>query len=159
MAASCQWAVNREELAALADELGLSVTSLRRIFIGWSGEHRAWTFPMVDVADNVVGIQLRFPDGRNLAVRSGHEGLFIPGALDLGGQILIAEGPTDCAALLDLGFNAVGRPSCNGGKELLVGLIRKFQPTEIVIAADADAPGQRGADALAAILSAYCAAV
>lgn len=71
----------------------------------------------------------------------------------------MTEGPTDCAALLDLGFSAVGRPSCTGGVRHLVDLARALRPSEVAIIADGDAPGQRGAASLAAVLVAYCPAV
>jgi len=73
--------------------------------------------------------------------------------------LLIAEGATDTAALLDLGFNAVGRPSCTGGVKLLVELVKRLVALEVVIVADADVPGQRGANNLAAVLVAYSPAV
>jgi hypothetical protein len=38
-------------------------------------------------------------------------------------------------------------------------LLPKGEGTEVVIMADADAPGQRGADSLATVLLAYCPAV
>jgi phage/plasmid primase-like uncharacterized protein len=159
LAADCRQAVQPEALDKLAGSLGLSVPSLTRLGIGWSSHHTAWTFPMSDAHGNVVGIRLRLPDGRKLSVRGGREGLFIPAALDYSGRLLIAEGPTDTAALLDLGFCAVGRPSCTGGVKLLRELVRKLAVPEAVIVADGDASGQRGAESLAAVLVAYCPAV
>jgi phage/plasmid primase-like uncharacterized protein len=160
LAADFRAAVRPEALARLAVSLGLSVESLRRLGVGWSGKHRAWSFAMTDAGGAVLGIRLRRPDGRKLAVRGGKEGLFVPEGFDVaGGRLLITEGPTDTAALLDLGFPAVGRPSCSSGTRLLVELVRKQNPREVVIVADADAPGQRGAERLAAVLVAYCAAV
>ena len=154
-----QQAVDPDALGRLADRLGLSVDSLVRLRIGWSNEHSAWSFPMTDAAGKVVGVRLRLPGGRKLAVRGGHEGLFIPSNLDTGGQLLIAEGPTDTAALLDLSFAAIGRPSCAGGVKLLVDFCRRREPSEVVIVADGDEPGKRGAESLAVLLTAYSKAV
>ena len=154
-----QDAVDADALRRLADRLGLSVDSLERLRIGWSNEHSAWSFPMTDVLGNVRGIRLRFPNGRKLAVRGGHEGLFVPDDLDADEQLVIAEGPTDTAALLDLGFAAIGRPSCSGGVKLLVDICQRRDPSEVVVVADGDAPGRRGADSLAAVLVAYCQSV
>jgi hypothetical protein len=114
---------------------------------------------MQDAAENTLGIRLRLPDGRKLSVRRGCEGLFIPGALDAGRRLLICEGPTDTAAMLDLGFSAVGRPSCTGGVRLLVELARRWRVPELVVVADSDVPGQRGAESLASVLAAYCPVV
>jgi hypothetical protein len=142
-------------LARLAASLGLSVWSLYCLSAGWSPEHRAWTFPMSNAAGQVVGIRLRLPSGRKLAVKGGREALFIPSGLTPGGRLLISEGPTDCAACLDWGFQAVGRPSCTGGGKRLRELAGWLRPDDVAIVADGDAPGQRGADYLAAVLVAY----
>jgi hypothetical protein len=149
-------AVNPDGLERLAQRLGLTAQSLIRLGIGWAQDHHAWAFPMTDAAGNVVGIRLRLDGGRKFAVRGGREGLFIPSNLLDCEHLLICEGPTDTAALLDLGFCVVGRPSCTGGGRLLVQLVNSLKPTDVVIVADADAPGERGAAALASILALYC---
>jgi len=160
LAADFREALRPEALGGLAHSLGVSVGSLSRLGIGWSTRHRAWSFPMGGAHGQVVGIRLRLPNGRKLSVKGGKEGLFLPEGLDLGGRLLLCEGPTDCAALLDLGFPAaVGRPSCTGGARHVVDLVRRLSVPEVVIMADNDAPGQRGADSLAAVLVAYCPAV
>ena len=58
---------------------------------------------MTDVDGNVWGIRIRRPDGAKFSIKGGKEGLFIPEEFG-GDRLLIAEGPTDTAALLDLGF-------------------------------------------------------
>jgi DNA primase len=99
------------------------------------------------------------PSGRKLSVKGGKEGLFVPTDLDVDARLLVTEGPSDCAALLDLGFSAVGRPSCMGGVKLLMELVKLRQPADMVVIADGDAPGQRGAESLAAVLVACTPAV
>ena len=159
LAGDFQAAVRPEALDKLAVSLGVSVESLRRLGIGWSGKNRAWAFPMSNAAGNMLGIRLRLPNGKKLSVRGGREGLFLPDGIDANGLLLVCEGPTDTAALLDLGVNAVGRPSCRGGVKLLVELVRKLKPSGVVIVADGDVPGQRGATNLATVLLAYSASV
>ena len=150
-------------LRRFGEELGVSALSLRRLVVGWSARHGGWSFPMSDAAGNVVGIRLRLPNGRKLAVKGGREGVFLPegltsphpnplpkgegtkGEIPLAkgegtGWLLVCEGPTDTAALLDLGFSAVGRPSCTGGTRHLVSLLRRLAVPEVVIVADGDAP-------------------
>ena len=154
-------AVDPGRLYQFAVSLGLSVTSLCQLGVGWSAEHRAWSFPMTDAGGAVLGIRLRRPNGFKFAVKGGREGLFIPST---GGDeispLYICEGPTDAAALLDMGFRDVaGRPSCTGGIKLLVGLVRSRRAAEVVIVADADEPGRRGADNLASVLVLYAPTV
>jgi hypothetical protein len=160
LAAHFQRAVTLDRLLALARSLGLSVEALTALGIGWSEAQRAWSFPMTDTAGRVLGIRLRRANGFKFAVRGGHEGLFLPcrfGAYP--GPLLICEGPTDTAALFDLGFgNVVGRPNCAGGVKLLVELVKQQRPQEVAIVADNDEPGRRGAESLASTLSAYAPA-
>ena len=158
-ARQCHLACIPDVLRRFGEQIGVSAASLRRLYVGWSPQHGAWTFPMSDAAGNVVGIRLRCPNGRKLAVKGGREGLFLPDNLSAGGQLLIAEGPTDTAALLDCGFSAVGRPSCTGGTRHLVTFLHQMTVLEVVIVADGDAPGQAGAERLAATLAAYCSMV
>ena len=161
LAAQCQEAVDPGRLYHLATSLGLTVASLCHFGIGWSVEHRSWTFPMTNADGHVLGIRLRRPNGYKFAVVGGKEGLFIPSTVEGQYSLLhICEGPTDAAALLDMGFQfVVGRPSCTGGIRLLVELVRKWNTPEVVIVADGDEPGQRGADNLASVLVAYAPAV
>jgi phage/plasmid primase-like uncharacterized protein len=150
-------AVDPVHLDALARSLGLTVDSLTALDIGWSAHNRAWSFPMRDAAGAVLGIRLRRPDGSKFAVRGGREGLFLPATDPIDPNLVVCEGPTDAAALLDLGFTAVvGRPSCTGGIKLLVELVQRRHPDEVVIVADRDQPGRRGADNLASVLLPHC---
>jgi hypothetical protein len=160
-------AVNPEKLQRLASKLGLSVVSLERLGIGWSHDHRAWSFPMTDAMENVIGIHLRLESGKKISVKGGCAGLHVPKKLSgldasttkstVAGDetLLITEGPTDCAAMLDLGFTAIGRSSCVGGIKLLTEFLQMHNLRETVIVADADEAGQRGAKTLACVLAAY----
>lgn len=127
---------------------------------------------MTDIKGNLRGIRVRKRNGIKLSITGSRDGLFIPDpqeeldtldTLDasLGGvpPLLICEGPTDTAAMLDLGFDVVGRPSCRGGKALLVDLVQSRQPEEVVIVADEDGPGRKGAESLAAVLVVYAQAI
>ena len=116
---------------------------------------------MSNAAGDVLGIRLRLSNGKKISVKGGHEGLFNPEGIDAHGLLLIAEGPTDTAALLDLGFSAVGRPSCSGGVRLLTELVHKSKPSGVVVVSDFDANGvgQRGAETLATVLLAYSQSV
>jgi P4 family phage/plasmid primase-like protien len=64
---------------ALADQLGVSVASLRAIEIGLMPcddyNHWAWTSPERDSKGNVIGITKRYPNGKKLAVAGAERGL------------------------------------------------------------------------------------
>jgi hypothetical protein len=161
LSARYQLAVSPTALRRLSESLGLSASSLFRLGIGWSIRHNAWSFPMTDGHGQILGIRLRRPNGFKFSVTGGHEGLFVPqreyqniGAVFSACRLLICEGPTDAAALLDMGFdNVLGRPSCSGGVKLLVRLAQKTRPDEVVIVADADDPGRLGAAHLSSALA------
>jgi len=155
----CRQAVGGSALQNLADSLGLTSESLGRLRVGWDARRGAWTFPMVDHAGHVLGVRLRFPDGRKLSVTGGHEGLFIPDGLDYSRPLVIAEGPTDCAGLLDMGFPSIGRPSCSSGVRHCIELVRAHWPLDVVVMADSDPPGRRGAESLAIALLPYARSV
>lgn len=150
LAARYQDAVELGHLNRFASGLGLGTSSLRHLSIGWCGW--AWSFPMCDGSGAVRGIRLRKPDGQKLAVRGSREGLFVARGLEQVSRLLVCEGPTDTAALLDLGLDALGRPSCGGGSRLVLDFVRAVRPEEVVVVADADGPGQRGAESLLARL-------
>ena len=165
VAAEYVLALDRERESRLCESLGVSGRSLNRLQMGWSNWQQAFTLPMRAADGNPTGIRFRGVDGRKWSLKGGREGLFIPVDLQFSRwddeyhQLLICEGPTDCAALLDLGFAAVGRPNCTGGVKQLIGLVADLQPREVVIVADADPPGLRGAKALAVELVSHCRGV
>ncbi len=141
-----------------AKMLGVSVRSLERLQMGWNG--KGYTFPMRDGRERVIGIRVRGNKGK-WSVPGSHNGLFWPEGVYRGNDspLMICEGPTDCAALLDLGFAAIGRPSCTGGVEHIVEFLQGRR-REVVIVADHDElkrrpdgstfrPGQEGAARLA----------
>ena len=154
MAGQCSERLTPEALGGLADELGVSVQSLRRLGVGWNGA--GFTFPMRDATGDVIGLRIRYNSRFKAAQKGSRNGLFIPADLPDGGPLLICEGPTDTAAALDLGFAAVGRASCNTGGRMLAEFARG---RDVVIVGDDDAPGRRGAVALAEALLLGCTSV
>jgi hypothetical protein len=107
---------------------------------------------MTGPAGNILGIRLRTLRGKKLSVRGGREGLFVPAGIAVGPRLFVAEGASDVCAGLDLRLPIIGRPSCNGGTSLIIEFVRTHDAREIIIVADADAPGQKGAERLAAML-------
>lgn len=151
------WLRERPEwLKRTAELLGLPVEPLQRLGVGWTVEHRATAWPMRDDAGRVVGVRLRCPEtGRKWAARGSRAGLFYAAgllALERPERLFAVEGPTDAAALLSVGIEAVGVPSAGGGADLLADLCRRLQAAEVAIVADGDGPGLEGAERLAAAL-------
>lgn len=153
-------------VARFACELHVTVASLQRLGAAWGS--RAWAFPMRDAAGQIIGIRLRSPEGGKYAVTGSSQGLFMPRYFLNGGEpVYVCEGPTDTAAVLDLGFAAVGRPSCRGGGPMLA---KRLAGRAVVIVADRDEPkfrpdgsvwypGRDGAADLAKQLVDHCSSV
>jgi hypothetical protein len=142
-------------IEALAAQLDLPVWTLLKLGAGWSPRRGTYSFPMKSADGTTIGIRLRRKDGGKLAVRGSREGLFLPDNLDQSDRVLISEGPTDCAALLSLGFQTIGRPSCVGGVAHVVDYVTRHVFGEAVVVSDGDEQGQRGAFGLAKTLCLY----
>lgn len=146
----CQNMVDPSLVQGLAESLGLSAASLECLGIGWEDERGAWTFPMRNEIGGIIGIRLRKPDGFKYAISGSQNGLFMsPADIDEPqGPILLPEGPTDTAACIDLGFTAVGRPSCSAGGSFLSKYVRRVR-ADVVVVSDNDTAGIAGAEKLA----------
>ncbi len=152
--------LNHDKLCKFAEELGVSEESLRRLEVGAHGND-GLTFPMKDEFNHVIGIRIRLSTGCKWSVKGSRNGIFIPtGESANGEQLVICEGPTDLAALLDLGFgSAVARPNCSGGSNILEKLVRIRRSREIVIIGDNDTQGIEGARKLGCLLALACSSV
>jgi 5S rRNA maturation endonuclease (ribonuclease M5) len=146
-------------VAELAGILGVSVASLVRLGPpAWSSHYQAWGWPMHDDRRRVIGIRLRNEKSK-WAVGGSSSGCFIPSGIDSRSALLICEGPTDTAAAITLGYQAIGRPSCSGGTEIICDMLQAGRRRDVVIVADNDGPGQAGAKALQDRIVGLCASV
>ena len=162
---ACRYEQQLQDIDLLAKSLGVSVRSLERLQVGWNGQGH--TFPMRDGCERVIGIRVRGAKGK-WCVPGSHNGLFWPEGVYCGSDypLLIAEGPTDTASLLGMGFHAIGRSSCSGGVDHVIEFL-KGRRREVVIMADKDPPktrpdgsvwypGQEGAARLAQAIRPFC---
>ncbi|HUE83337.1 MAG TPA: toprim domain-containing protein [Pyrinomonadaceae bacterium] len=127
--------------------LGVDTDALYSTGCAWADQYHAWAFPMKDAAGEMIGIRLRSESGQKWAVKGSRQGLFIPAA-SKGATLYIVEGPTDTAAALTLGLNAIGRPSCMGCEEMVAEYTRRRGVRRVVVITDNDEPGLRGASRL-----------
>ncbi len=139
-ALSARCVENLLHIDRLAAELDVSIRSLERLETGWNGNT---TFPMRDGRERIIGIRIRGSKGK-WCVPGSRQGLFWPEGVYSGSDypLVICEGPTDCAALLTMGFDAIGRPACMGGTEYVTEFLRGRQ-RDVIIMADKDPPKQR----------------
>lgn len=154
------------ELGALHLQLGVSESALARLECGWSDGHRAYTFPMRDGVGTIVGVSLRGRNGGKWGITGSKLGFFIPYNLAGEGPLFMPEGASDTAALLDLGFDAVGRPQAmirdKGRLQWLIDLLHTplHQNRQVVVVADNDTgAGWAGAKQLARDLRRQCRSV
>lgn len=135
----------------LARQWGVSDSALARLRVGWDFNRQCYSLPMRNGENGVIGIQFRSLAGRKWALSGSQLGLFVPVDRGVVRLLFIAEGASDCAALLSSGLEAVGRPNANCGSFFIREHLR-FTPLEgLIIVADNDphAQGIRGAKQLA----------
>jgi hypothetical protein len=154
LAEQYQQQLTQGSLSGLSRSLGVSAQSLKRLGIGWDG--KAYTFSMSNDFGKAIGIRRRFPDGRKLSIPGSKTGLFIPEGLSHSGTLLIVEGESDLAAALTLGFEAMGRPSCNCRVEMTA---RFVKGRSVVVVGDNDDAGRTGAEKLGRVLVLHCPSV
>lgn len=126
--------------------LGVGVQSLFLVRVGQInfGQH---TFPMFHCDGREVGIRVRHVNGRKWAVDGSRNGMFIPTAQPGTRWLLVCEGPTDTAAALTLGFDAIGRPCCGAGVECDGWAMELCRKRDCVVMVDMDPPGSPAAKA------------
>lgn len=148
----------RERLAEL---LGVKVSALERLGVGWDGWKHYWSFPERDAAGRIIGINERHSDGDKRRRSGSRAGLTYADGWDNGdGPVLLVEGGSDTAALLGIGLNVIGRPSNLGGVSLLAELLNDWpDDREIIVIGERDQkpdgrwPGREGAISTAEGLS------
>lgn len=140
-------------LDGLGMDLGVDTDCLKAIGCAWS-TFNAWAFPMKDSSGKIIGIRLRNNEGHKWAVKGSKSGLFIPGEYShLPERVCyLVEGPTDLAAAMTIGLQAIGRAACLGQERLIVDYVRSNRIERLVIVTDNDEPGLRGAEKLQAML-------
>ncbi len=117
----------------LCKSLGVSEESLCRLSLGWHEQYSAYSFPMRDESNAVIGIRLRSINGKKWSVTNSRSGIFIPRKLPCSGPIYVVEGPTDTAAMLTLGLCCIGRPSNTAGNQYIVDYAKRFLPRRDVV--------------------------
>lgn len=145
----------RYDIDGLAVSLGVDVSALERLGTRYDVFSHAYAFPMRDGDGNTVGVRLRDMDGKKWAVRHSRQGLFYELALDKAVDamvqyapktprcLFVCEGPTDTAAVMTLGYAAVGRPSCMGCVEELRTLMARIDVYRLVVVSDNDEAKRR----------------
>jgi replicative DNA helicase len=133
----------------LADYLGLPEATLATFpLLGFDPEDRkgpCWTFPEVDAAGRVTGLNRRYRDGDKKAAPGSLRGLTVPQDWDRrGGDLYLPEGPSDVLALTAMGLAAVGRPSNLAGVELLAELLKDVPAERVIVVLGEYDPNEKG---------------
>jgi len=145
------------KLPVLAVTLGVSLESLNRLGVGFSGVY--WSFPEQDATGKTIGISRRFENGDKRQLKGSSRGLTYADDWNAGDEpLLLVEGGSDTAAVLTMGLPAIGRPSNMGGVAYLAELLDGFNRDIIVIGEhdekpDGRCPGRDGAISTATRLS------
>lgn len=120
LATKMMLACDERRIAMLSQSLSIPPYAFRLLRVGWSASSDAYSFPMFRCGQRVIGIRLRSETGKKWAVKGSRQGLFMPSSWPSDKKgIVVCEGPTDTAAMLGMGFNAMGRPSAMGSHALV----------------------------------------
>jgi hypothetical protein len=137
------------QIERIASSLNLSASALVAMETGYYVGRQAVTWPMRDQAGEIIGIRTR-TDAEKKSILGSRNGLFWVLDQDWEKPVYVTEGPTDCAAMLGLGFTTIGRPSAKTCSGMLVEVL---QGHDVVVVGDLDTgpeqDGQRGATMLA----------
>lgn len=129
-----QQSLTHDKLVRLCGQLKLPEWSLQAMEVGWSPEHKKYSFPMADWCVRKTGFRLRSLRANKTSVYGSTSGLFIPLTYERSKRLWLCEGPTDTAALVSIGLNVIGRPSAKDGHDHIV---RFVEPKcEVVILCD-----------------------
>lgn len=151
--------LGRADWGLLPSLLGVSDASIAALDARRYSNEKAWGVPMRDGDNKIIGIHLRCDDGSKKAIVGSRNGLFLAQGIEPQKIAFICEGASNTAALLTMGFYAIGRPSCNSGSDMLKVALNRLGVHRIVIVADNDGikirpdnktfrPGQDGASKL-----------
>lgn len=143
-------------------ELGIyDETLAEKLDVRYNAAKDCMSFPMRNAKGEITGLRYRHRGtGRKWSEKGSKDGLFIPAALiprPVTGKrqpspLFICEGPSDTAAALALGLDAIGRSSCMSGTPLIQEYLRLTGIRRVTIVSDGDAPGYDGARRLARAL-------
>ena len=132
-----------------AADLGVTYEALRLLRIGYEG-YDVFTFPM-SIGGKIAGLRCRKTNGEKWAARHSRNACFVPTrSIAPNEPLFFCEGPTDAAAILSIGLDAIGFACALAGLEHCMPYA-KSRVCRII--ADADAVGQRGANRLAGLLA------
>ena len=132
-----------KNLDVLAEQIKVSVYSLKALEVVWSDEYKAWLFPMRNGKNEIIGWNRRFENGEKRIVAGTNGGLYIPQIEPIYDLLFVVEGGSDTAAMLDMGLLAIGRFNVNSGAEYIKEYARINGAKRIVIVADNDELKQR----------------
>ena len=105
--------LNKYPLAKIefANTLDVSMSVLDNTQVGFTGD--SWTIPMWK-AGYVSGIQKQYRGRKKQSIHGSHIGMFLNDYVEYEYEdcVFICEGYSDTAAVLDLGYTAMGIPCC-----------------------------------------------
>lgn len=125
--------------------IGLTWKTRIKYLLGWDGE--AWTIPMQNEKMEIIGIQLRFPNGSKSCVEGSELGLFIPGPMSYedSKRTVVTEGFSDSAVSTECGFYGLGYPSASYGHDIIVKFLINHAVDTVVTVSDSDEAGKKSA--------------
>lgn len=149
---------NRPLFEEFARILGVTPQELRHYGCGLDPARSVLTIPIYNSRKQVIGIQRRYLDGSKRQVKGSRVGLFLPDMLPGPGSFMaICEGFSDTVSAYHLlGNCCLGKLNCSSKNDAIIELVTNlWEPPELLIIADNDEVGLRGATDTALSLCPY----
>ena len=125
-------------LSPLADQLQITVRTLIQMKVRTDSVKGHWCFPMYDQFLQLIGLKCRNLARKKWCVKGSRLGIYMSTAFIPTQPLVICEGESDTAALLNLGYNVIGRASATSCVEIIAALVRN---PKVFIVADTDSSG------------------
>ena len=132
-----QLSKNNPRLHELSEMLGLTTDSLAAVGYVYDVTESCWAQPERGADERIIGLTKRYANHKKYCYRGSRRGLVIPRDWSSRDTVYIVEGPTDTAAILDLGHMAIGRPSNTAGVGLIHNLMAEY-PGQLVFVIEFD---------------------
>ena len=122
-------------LRKMAKYLSVKVAILQSMHAGYDEYRNYWVFPMFNEQFEIIGLKCRNLSGNKWCIDGSRLGVYVGASYNPNQPLMIVEGESDTATVLNQGFNVLGRPSATACFDLIV---RMVVAPEVYLFADTD---------------------
>ena len=114
--------LDKDFLTRFANKLNVAPIVLYHLGVGYDKKSQFY-FPMFNADFKMIGLKIRAFNGKRWCVPGSRLGVYIPDDFNSSEEVYICEGESDTAAMLNLGYNAIGKASATSCRNILKELL------------------------------------